>query len=145
QGLHVDGLQRGVIRGPCRAREHAEYPCEHRGAEEAIHQAGRLHSCDSLLALYSFRASAAGRSMYPPRLSGTISISVILAGVMSVILPSACPRWLPALTRCTRPSLVCTRAYICPPRRRVPTIFSVSSENCSRNSRLRLASGRMPP
>src|SRR5205807_986892 len=56
--------------------------------------------------------------MYPPRLSGTISIKLILAGVMSVILPSACPMWLPAVTRCTSPSLVCTRPNMCPPRRR---------------------------
>ena len=34
---------------------------------------------------------------------------------MSVILPSACPMWLPLVTRCTSPSLVSTSPYICPP------------------------------
>jgi hypothetical protein len=46
EGLHVDGLQRGLIRGQRRcSREHAEYSCEHEGrAEETIHQAMALHS-----------------------------------------------------------------------------------------------------
>ena len=41
---------------------------------------------------YSFKASPAGRSIYPPRPSGTISTRLILVVLISVILPSAWPR-----------------------------------------------------
>ena len=94
-----------------------------------------------LLADHSLSASAAGRSMKPPRPSGTISVSEILPSSMAVMRPSFCPGDCRAARGARgRPwSAPGRRSRPC--RRSVPTMRSVSSENCSRNSRGRFWSG----
>src|SRR6185503_18549131 len=98
QGLHVDGFEPVGISGVgAMARKRRDDVREREPGsrtQNSIHRAMAFHcSLNSLEARdYSLRASAAARSMYPPRPSGTISINWILEDEISMILPSLVPR-----------------------------------------------------
>src|SRR6185437_2458359 len=98
QGLHVDLLELrsiGGLRG-CGGEGHERschrQPGGEQGSQDRIRRAMGFHSEAPWGAGHWFRAMPAGRSIYPPTPSGTISVKLILAAVISVILPSAWPR-----------------------------------------------------
>ena len=95
--LHIDGLE--LVRSLLGLRgadgpEHGRSECDQ--AEQRPRKPGEC-ACEFHYrclpdVVHSFSASAAGRSMYPPSPSGTISTRLILDAAISVILPSDWPR-----------------------------------------------------